>query len=128
MLNERKARNHPVERVYNAVAAILTVGLGSAILIFFTATPPGANPLGFEFNDSKRYLRDMERMGGKANLVASQFRLWLTSLFQGRSLAYTVAVLSLLLAFAVWLFAMPLPPDPPADPDATDGTNGAARS
>ena len=105
---------NPAERVKNLVAAILTVGIGSALAILLTAAPPVANALVNDPNDSKRYLRDMEAYGGKANLIATQFREGLGSLFQGRTLAFTVAFLSLLLAFAVWLFATPLPPEPPA--------------
>ena len=102
------------ERVKNLVAAILTVGLGSAVAIYLSAPSSPAGPLGPDPNDSKRYLRDMEVYGGKANLLASQFREWLGSLFQGRSLAFTVAVLTVLLALAVWWLATPLPPEPPA--------------
>lgn len=104
-----------MERVKNLVAAILTVGLGGAMVIYFVAQPPAANPLGYEFTDSKRYLRDMEMFGGKANILTSQFREWVGSLFQGRRLAFTVAFLTLALAFAVWLFASPLPPEPPGE-------------
>jgi len=101
------------ERVKNLAAIILTVGLGGAVLIFFTAQAPGAGPLG-DPNDSKRYLREMEMVGGKANILTAQFREWVGGLFQGRSLALTVAILALLLAWAVWFFGMPLPPEPPA--------------
>ena len=104
------------ERIKNLVAIILTVGLGSAVVLFFTAQAPGSGPLG-DPNDSKRYLRDMEMFGGKANLLTAQFREWVGGLFQGRSLALTVAILALLLAWAVWFFGMPLPPEPPGEGD-----------
>lgn len=103
-----------VERVKNGVAAILTVGLGSAFVLFCIAKPPPPNPLGYELTDSKRYLRDLEMYGGKANILTTEFRTCVTSLSQGRNLAYTVAVLTLVLAFAVWFFASPLPPEPDA--------------
>ena len=102
-----------LERVKNLIALILTVGLGSAAVIFFSVQPPAASPLGYDPNDSKRYLRDMEMYGGKANVITSQFREWVASLFQGRSLAFTVAALTLLLALAVWFFGTPLPPEEP---------------
>jgi hypothetical protein len=107
-----------VERVNNIVAAILAVGLSAAVVIFFTAQPPPGNPLGYEFTDSKPYLRDVEMIGGKANLLTAQFRTWVTGLFQGRSLAYTIAFLTIALALAVWLFATPLPPEPPSEGEA----------
>ena len=106
-----------LERVKNLIAIILALGLGTATVIFFSIQPPVANPLGYDPNDSKRYLRDMEMFGGKANIITSQFREWVGSLFQGRSLAFTVAALTLLLALAVWFFGTPLPPEPPPEGD-----------
>ena len=101
------------ERIKNLMAAILMVGFGCALAIYLTASATPDGPLGSDPNDSKRYLRDMEMYGGKANLIASQFREGLAGLFQGRPLAFTVAFLAVLLAFAVWFFGTPLPPDPP---------------
>ena len=112
---EKGSMEQRVERVKNLVAIIVTLGLGSALAIFFLAQGPGANPLGAEPGDSKRYLRDMEMYGGKANLIASQFREWVTGMLHGQSLAYTVTALTLLLALAVWFFGMPLPPDEPGE-------------
>ncbi len=106
----------PVARVHAVIKAILTAGYGAALVIFCLARPPQANPLGYEFTDSKRYLRDMEMFGGKANILTAQFRDWLAGMFQGRSLALTVAILTSLLALGVWIFAMPLPPDDGPEP------------
>jgi hypothetical protein len=99
--------------VNTAVKAILATGFAGAVLIYFTAPAPAANALGYEFRDSKSYLRNMEMFGGKANLLSAEFREWLAGMFQGQSLAYTVAFLSVVLALGVWLFATPLPPAPP---------------
>ena len=94
--------------------ALLLVGFGSALLIYATAAPDSANPLGSEPEDSKQYLRDMELYGGKANLIASDFRQWLESLWHGRRLAGTVIFLTLVLLLFFLVAATPLPPGDPA--------------
>lgn len=104
------------------VAAVLLLsGLGVALAIFLTAAPPPANPLGSEPEDSKQYLREMELYGGKANLLASEFRHWVESLFRGRRLAATVAFLTLVVVLFYLVASTPLPPragpGPPAGPD-----------
>ena len=93
-------------------AIILLCGLGSAILIYRTAenTPYGA--LGYEEgsgsvypvmpDDSKKYQRDLELYGGKANMLMDQLRRTLAGLWHGKSLAFTVACLSILISFGVF--------------------------
>ncbi|WP_257311233.1 hypothetical protein [Geothrix fuzhouensis] len=98
-------------RIRRVTAGILAAGLGSAALIYLRATPPAANPLGYEPEDTKRYLRELEVYGGKLNVLVTEFRRWFEGLWQGRSLAVTVAVLTLLLALAFWFVATRLAPD-----------------
>ncbi|WP_243303060.1 hypothetical protein [Geothrix oryzisoli] len=92
-------------RIRRITAGILAAGLGAATLIYATATPPAANPLGYEAENTKRYLRQLEVVGGKANVVATEFQRWFEGLWQGRSLAFTVAWLTLLLAAGFWFLA-----------------------
>jgi hypothetical protein len=96
--------------------AILFAGLGSALVIFLTATPAPANPLGYEPEDTKKYLREMEVYGGKANVLASEFRKWFESLWHGRQLAVTVVCLTLILLFLFLFASTPLPPEDGASP------------
>ena len=63
---------------------------------------------------SKSYLRNMELYGGKANVMAYEMRLWIGGLFQGRTLAYTVGLASLVVALGFFLLARLIPPG--ADP------------
>ena len=88
-------------------AAILIAGLLSSMVIYWNATPEVA---GYDPEDSKQYLRQMELYGGKANVLAYEFREWFTGLWHGRSLAVTVAVISVLVAVGFRLAAIPLPP------------------
>ena len=107
-------------RVRLVSRAILAVGFASAVVIYFVnATPPASD---FEFEASKKYLRELEVYGGKANVLATQFRNWFNGLWHGRSLAFTVAVISVFLALAYNFFATPLPAD--VDGDAGPERNG----
>ncbi len=101
----------PQERLRFGTIAILAVGFAAAIVIYVTAPPPAANPLGYEPEDTKKYVRDMEMYGGKSNLLAGEFREWFDSLWHGKRLAFTVAVLSVIAAGAYAFFAVPLPPE-----------------
>jgi hypothetical protein len=104
----------PEARIRAGTRAILVLGFAVAIVIFLTAQPPAANPLGYDPLDTKRYLHDLEVYGGKANVLAAEFRDWFDSLWHGRRLAFTVAALSVIAAFAFKFFATPLPSDPDA--------------
>ena len=44
--------------------------------------------------DSKRYVHDMQVIGGKGNVLAAEFMDWFAGLWRGQSLAGTVAVLT----------------------------------
>jgi hypothetical protein len=105
------------ERIRLATRAILVLGFAAAVVIFLTAKPPPENPLGYDPMDTKRYLHDMEVYGGKANVLAAQFRDWFDSLWHGKTLAFTVAVLTMMAAFVFKFFATPLPPAPDAAAD-----------
>jgi hypothetical protein len=93
-------------------AIILVVGLGSAILIYRTAENDSNEVLGYVEGDgsvypvtpedSKKYLRDMELYGGKANVLADDLRRWFVGLWHGKSLAFTVACITLFISFGVF--------------------------
>ncbi len=103
--------------------AIVLAGLVAALAIF-VATPPSASPLAERPEDSKQYLREMEIYGGKANVLASRFREWFGGLWHGRSLAFTVLGLALLLALLVFALSS-LPPA--VDPEALARAEGDGR-
>lgn len=75
------------------LTAILVVGLVSAAGIYASAVSAEANPLG-DPEDSKQYLREMEVYGGTANVLASDLREGFASLWHGKRLALTIAVLT----------------------------------
>lgn len=89
-----------------AAATTALVGFASALWIYLTAAAaPGPTP-GYELEDSKRYLRELERYGGKANLVASEITQWFNGLWHGKRLAFTVLCITVLLAGAFLLAAI----------------------
>jgi hypothetical protein len=92
-------------------ATILMIGFGSAISIYLTVDSAPGNPLGYEPEDSRQYLREMEIYGGKANVLASELRRWFNGLWHGKRLTLTVACITALLASAFWLVAAQLPSD-----------------
>ena len=92
-------------RIRQVSAGILAAGLGAALAIYLLASPSGANPLGFEPEDSKKYLRDLEVYGGKVNVLATQIRGAWNGLWHGRNLAFTVGSFTILLAFAFWFIS-----------------------
>jgi|SRR5208337_1565033 len=100
-------------RLYLISAVILLVGLGSAILIYLTAPNDSDNALDFE--NSKMYVHDLELYGGKANVLAEEFRNWFVGLWHGQSLAFTVACITLVISFGVFFVANHLPPDSKSD-------------
>lgn len=110
---------NPRTSLYLLSCIILLVGLGSAVLIYRAAANTPGNVLGYDQGDgsiypvmpedSKKYLRDMELYGGKANVLTDELRRWLAGLWHGKSLAYTIACISALIALGVFSAAARLP-------------------
>lgn len=92
-------------RIRQITAGILAAGLGAAAIVYLRAAPKGPNPLGYEPEDTKKYLRDLELYGGKANVLATEFMKTWDGLWRGRNLAFTLAALTLILAALFWILA-----------------------
>jgi len=82
-------------RLRLAGAAILLAGLLAALLVNRTAAPDDERALEARLNYTKRYEYQMELMGGKANILATDLRDWFLGLWHGKRLARTLAVLSI---------------------------------
>ena len=106
-------------RLYLGSVAVLLVGLCSAFVIFFTAGDAAEGAVRYEMidgevyavplSDSKAYLRDLQRFGGKAAVLAAELDRWFAGLWQGRTLAFTVAILGIAVSLALFLVAGRLP-------------------
>jgi len=100
-------------------AIIMLVGLGSAVLIYHSAGNDSVGILGYEIidgsaypirpEDSRMYRRDLELYGGKAAMVVDDFSRWLAGLWHGKSLAFTVASISIIISFIFFFAANRLP-------------------
>jgi hypothetical protein len=97
----------PLTRCKVIAAAILSVGLVSAVIIYLTAREAPADPFA-EFEKSKKFAYELERMGGKAALAANDINKWFAGLWQGESLAYTVAVITIVIAGGYYFVATSL--------------------
>jgi predicted NBD/HSP70 family sugar kinase len=100
------ATNQP-SRCRKITAVILLVGLGSAATIYMTAASAPDDPFA-EFEKSKKFTYELERMVGKAAIVANDLNRWFAGLWQGESLAYTVAVITVIVAAGYYFIATSL--------------------
>ena len=98
-----------------AGAAVLVIGLLTALLIYLTAADAPVDALGYQFadgtvyavqpGDSKMYRHELERFGGKAAVFADELERWFSGLWKGKRLAGTVTVISLLAALGFFHLA-----------------------
>jgi len=100
---------NPQASLYLITTIILLVGLGSSLLIYLNAKNASDNILGYEPETSKMYTHDLELYGGKANVLASEFSHWFVGLWQGESLAFTVACITIFVSLGFYFVAYNLP-------------------
>ena len=93
--------------------AVLIVGLSVSAVVFVLAPAETEDVYAGVYvasvDNSKRYQLELERIGGKAAVVAAEFNDWFDDLWHGRRLAGTLAVLSVGLALLCFLIGK-LPP------------------
>jgi hypothetical protein len=100
-------------------AIILLVGLGTAIYIYQTADNDASGALGYQIiggtvypimpENTKIYKHDLEVYGGKAAVLADDFRRWFIGLWHGKSLAFTIVVITVFISFIGFFTARHLP-------------------
>ena len=95
---------------------ILFFGLLLAALVYGARLSDDEND-GDDFV-SKREVMQMERIGGKAIVLASEVRLWFVGLWHGQKLAYTLTCLSVG-GCGVCFFLARLWPEPSSSNDET---------
>lgn len=93
-----------MKRCYITTAAILLSGWTCAIIIYFRAEELPANPFS-DFQNSKRFTHEVGVMGGKTALVANDLSKWFSDLWHGQQLAFTVAVITLVVAAGYYFVA-----------------------
>jgi len=98
-------------RIRRVTRWIVAVGFGAAAAIYAVALARPEIAPGYEPLETKKYLHDLEVYGGKANVVAAEFREWFAGLWAGTNLAWTIAVLTILTVLVYRFFAAPMPSD-----------------
>ena len=91
---------------------VLLVGLSSSAYLYRSAEKRAGDVLGYEQGeegaypvnpgDSKKYQRDLELYGGKANVLLDELRRWLVSLWHGKNLAILIALITVLTTIMVF--------------------------
>jgi hypothetical protein len=89
-------------RLYAGSLAVLVLGLCSAALIYMTADAVPESAAIEEMQMSKQYARELQRFGGKAAVLFDEFNRWFASLWHGKSLAVTLAWISIFVSLAMF--------------------------
>jgi len=115
-------------------AIILLVGLSTAIFIYQTADDDSSGVLGYQIiggtiypimpENTKIYKHDLEVYGGKAAVLADEFRRWFIGLWHGKSFAFTIAVITIFTSFAGFFTARHLPSHSESDAGAENNRDG----
>jgi hypothetical protein len=85
-------------RLYLASIVILVAGLIGAAIIYATAPAEDNAELVYGINNDPRYIAELQRIGGTAEVAMAELHQWFNGLWHGKPLAYTVAVLCAALA------------------------------
>lgn len=109
-------------RLTLAAVLLLVAGLTSASLIYAFADEAPPDAIGYivvdgikypiEPDQSKRYVRELERFGGKASVVFDEFDRWFAGLWRGKTLGITIGCLATMVSVVLFLLASSLPLDP----------------
>ncbi len=99
-----KRRSLPA-RLYLLGAFILAAGWIAGALIYMTAAAGDGGDLAYGAGYDRQYEFELERIGGKAAVLAAEFSQWFSDLWHGRQLAFTVAILCTAVAFLCFLVA-----------------------
>ena len=93
----------PHPRITWWAVGILFAGLLAAEIVYFVAAREEAADAAASMTHTKVYRHNMELVGGKAAVLAGGVAEWFASLWHGRTLAYTIAVVTVLIAGACFI-------------------------
>ena len=112
------ARGVPLhKRIFYSGVAVLFAGLTGAALIYVNSAEIAARDPATEMASRRAYERSIELFGGKAMVTMVRFNQWLGSLWHGERLAFTMGVLSILVALACFWVAGRVSEPTPGDED-----------
>ena len=96
-------------RVRRNSILLSVIGITASVFIYCFNGPGSRDPSDFGPDDSKIYVREVEKFGGKGELLLRDLNDEFISIWHGRRLAFTIFVLT---GAAVWVyrfFALPVP-------------------
>jgi hypothetical protein len=103
------ASSTSISRLRLAALAILILGLFAALMVYILARPGVDGAVSYQIvngqafvQDNSREMQQLARLGGQFAVMAFQLSQWFDSLWHGQRLAYTLAVLSLVVAYVCW--------------------------
>jgi len=99
----RRSWDDPVARGRLVAVVILSAGWLAAGAAWVTAVPVMENDDVYDMRHSRKYDLAVQRLGGKATLLAVEIDDWLAALWSGRTRAYTLFFASTALAGAAIL-------------------------
>ena len=88
---------------------ILLVGLGSGLWLYLTAENAPVDMSVYREQHSKMYVRNLQLYGGNMAVMEDDLYRWFDALWQGTSLAYTVACIAILLSGGFFFVASRFP-------------------
>jgi hypothetical protein len=102
---QQQHRRSPVQtRLYLAGIVILVAGLVGGAILYLTAPAQDSAEAIYGVANDPRYVAELQRIGGNAEVALAGFHRWLDGLWHGKPLAYTVAVLcAVVAAICFWL-------------------------
>jgi hypothetical protein len=95
----------PQARLRLVAVVVLALGLLAAVIVYVTAAQAEPDSAGYRIiggqayaGDDTRELQQLARLGGQAAVTTFKFQRWFSSLWQGQRLAYTLALISIVIA------------------------------
>jgi len=95
----------PVTRLRACGAAIFAIGFAAAALIYLFAPVDRDAAVADAIAGARMYRHNLELMGGSMGVMIADFDRWFASLWHGRALAGTVAVLAICAALVCFVAA-----------------------
>ena len=84
--------------------SVLVTGLIAALVIYLMARAGSGVQNMPDFSQDRRFNLELERIGGKSAVYVAAFDRWLSGLWHGTALAYTVVAMSVVVALVCfWL-------------------------
>ena len=110
-------------RLYALGFGVLAAGSAASVWVYRHASRDElADALTAAAYNTKKAQDELERYGGKANILATDLEQWFAGLWHGRHLAYTLAALTLAAALAIFYTALFLPDLPPLGEKTPEGS------